>query len=831
MRQKVRRQKMYYFSDRLRKQLAQIPYYPVTIVEAPSGFGKTTAIREYLKENLPAGAHEYWYTCLGEPAFMAWNGICELLSNVNDKVAANLKKLEIPTMDTLMFIPSILKGLQCPTETYIVIDNYRSFDCDIPRELASVFSMPGDPNLHFIFITQYLGARSQLTFHNVRIHTIETPDFFFDPESTAKLFRMEGIRLPKDELEKVFANTEGWVAAIRLQIINFKENGSFDHTVGIEQLVEAAIWNRLTPEEKDFLLSVSVMDSFDARQAAFMLGEETLPENIEALLKSNDFIRYFPDKGIYTMHSILREYLHNRFYHCKSVDFQERILHLAAQSYAAVSQYNTAARFFLKVEDFDAILSMPVSAEYIGNQKEECMPEFIRELVNQCPKETLLKYPFVMLMFCSQMYAGGYFETYWKLYRLIGLAIETNDNLSPDELCKIKSEFAFMTIMKDYNDVSKMRADGRSTRDRLDKSFTQIKCEIPFTFGCPSILFLFWREAGRLDGALKDVEESLPIYRKLAPEHGIGAESVMKAEAMLMRGEDNEAEILCHKALYQARSHRQTCICLSAELVLARIAILRGDTEGYFTAARNIRGYAKKDSNLYVLRMAELCLTAISLFIGSTETVASWVYDMESINKALYFPAVPYAQVFYAVLLFNEKRYNEFLGLSQAVLDTDTKTGGNIRCMMPRIYYYKYLAIMNLRNGSLPEAKDCFRKALEISLPDKIYLPLAQNCNSLDILIELTKGSVSDKEGVDALTALCKRQKKGTAAIRKAMLKNQSPLTPREREIALLVKEKLSAQEISDRLYISKATAKTIIRNIYSKLEIHSRSELDYLEF
>lgn len=327
------------------------------------------------------------------------------------------------------------------------------------------------------------------------------------------------------------------------------------------------------------------------------------------------------------------------------------------------------------------------------------------------------------------------------------------------------------------------------------------------------------------------MEETLPDYRKLTGGHGTGADSVMRAEAMLMRGEDDEAEILCHKALYEARSCQQTCICLCAELVLARIAILRGNAEVYFTAVRNIRNYAKGNSDLRVLRMVDLCLTAISLFIGNTEAVAPWVRDMESIRKTLYFPVVPYAQVFYSILLLNEKRYHEFFGLSRTIMDTDAKSGGNIRYMMPQVYNFEYLAIANLRNGNLREAQEYLNQALMISLPDKIYLPFAQQANALHTLIERAKGSVSDKEGLNALIALCGRQEKGTAVIRKAILKSQSPLTPREREIALLVKDRLSAQEIAERLYISKATAKTVIRNAYRKLDIHSRTELDFVEF
>ena len=832
MHPKTDQQNTYCFTDKLRKQLEQIPHHPLTIVEAPSGFGKTTAIRQYLKEYISDGACEYWYTCLGESTSVAWKNICELLSDIDAEVADNLQKLEKPTMDTLMDIPAILRNLQCSNETYLVIDNFQLLNCDIPRELMSVLSMHDAPKLHLIFITQYLGPRSQITFHNADIHTIDAPAFFFDRESTAKLFRMQGVRLSKHELDGVFACTEGWVSAIRLQIINYKENGSFGYTVNIEHLVEIAIWNRLTPEEKDFFLSVSVFDSFCARQAAIMIGREALPETIEELLKSNDFIRYIPDKGIYIMHSILQEYLRNRFYHYKPEDFQNKILRLAGQSYVAVSQFFTAAQFFLKVKDFEAILSMPVDAEYIGNQKENCILEFIRELADQCPEKTLMKYPFAMLTFCSYMYAGGYFETYWKLRRLVGMVIETKENLTPKQLLHIKSEFALISLAEEYNDVKKMSSEEKKIWDAIDTPTHEIKRVIPFTFGCPSILFLFWRESGQLENALRNMTDALPKYCKLTKGHGTGADSVMWAEAMLMRGEDAEAEILCHKALYQARNcqHQQISICLSAELVLTRIAIMRGDVEGYFTAVRSIRNYANEKASQYVLRMVDLCLTAINLFIGNTESVALWIHDMESINKALYFPAIPYAQLLHCMLVNNGKHNNELVGLLQAIMDKEAKTDSNVRHMMPQIYYCMYFAMAKLRSGNLQEAKLYFNQALKISLSDKIHLPLVQNPHMFHMLIELADPSLLDKNGRDTLIELCRRQEQGVSTIKKAILKDQSPLTPREREVALLVKDRLSAQEIAEKLYISKATAKTIIRNLYSKLDIHSRSELKVIE-
>ena len=163
-----------------------------------------------------------------------------------------------------------------------------------------------------------------------------------------------------------------------------------------------------------------------------------------------------------------------------------------------------------------------------------------------------------------------------------------------------------MTWTEEYNDINKMKIIDKKELCKWnvsDRTTQEVKRVIPFTFGCPSILFLFWRESGQLDTILRDMPEGLSVYSKLTQGHGTGADSVIRAEAMLMRGEDAEAEILCHKALYLAKNcqRQQISICLCAGFVLARIAILRGDVEGYFMAVKSIENYAKEDSSQYVL--------------------------------------------------------------------------------------------------------------------------------------------------------------------------------------------------------------------------------------
>jgi DNA-binding CsgD family transcriptional regulator len=50
-------------------------------------------------------------------------------------------------------------------------------------------------------------------------------------------------------------------------------------------------------------------------------------------------------------------------------------------------------------------------------------------------------------------------------------------------------------------------------------------------------------------------------------------------------------------------------------------------------------------------------------------------------------------------------------------------------------------------------------------------------------------------------------------------------LTPREREVLLLITEGKSDREIADVLFVSRRTAATHVRNLFAKLDVHSRAE------
>lgn len=823
-----RKDEKFYFSEHLLNQLKKMQKYPLTIIEAPSGFGKTTAVREYFNANLMDENHCYWYTCLGESSSKVWNGICDLLSHVDSITALKLKKLDITKVDLLVDMASLLRNMSCEAKTYLVIDNFQIISGDIPNMLVHFFASHEIANLHMIILTQQLEISQQTFFHNDRIYSIDSSYFIFNKESIARYFRMSRIRINESDLDNIHRNAAGWVAAVRLHLINYKEKGMYEQTNDVWELLEYAIWNKLNRYEKNFLMSVAVLDSFTPQQAALMLEENSLSEKMHRLINDNAFINYLPDDRVYSMHSILRDFLRNQFYVMIDTDFQKRVLKRAGEACLEVSDYYQAIQFFYKIDDYDAFLLLPLRNDYFNYEHERYLLDWIIRFVKKCPKEILVKYPMSLVTFSFQFILFAKYEEFGYLCELIGSVLENPVDLDENELRSLQGEMAFVQSFTEYNDIGKMVAHYKNAYELLGKPSRFNLIDETWTFGAVSVLFMFWSKVGNLKSTMDLLENSFPYYTKLSRGHGTGGECVMRAEAMLMKGNDNDAEALCHKALYLARGKRQTSVCLCAELGLARIFLLRGDADGYHLAVESIMQYLESQLvDWQVKRMVELCLATLSVSIEEKDELPNWISEIEKYSQEMYPAILPYCHIIYGKYLLMNKRYTELYGLTSPFINIAQE----MNYILPQVYQFIYLAIAKKAQGKLDEAEEYLGKALALALPDEVYLPFAEHAKYLLPILEGGSYSEFDRALLNEVTSLCKRQEAGVNAVKKTFAKTNVVLTARETEVAILAKEGHTVKKIAQILFISDATVKTILKNVYSKLDIHSKVELGKIDF
>ncbi|MCK5430735.1 MAG: HTH domain-containing protein, partial [Anaerolineales bacterium] len=178
-----------------------------------------------------------------------------------------------------------------------------------------------------------------------------------------------------------------------------------------------------------------------------------------------------------------------------------------------------------------------------------------------------------------------------------------------------------------------------------------------------------------------------------------------------------------------------------------------------------------------------------------------------------------YELIVYARYLIAKKRFDEALNLLKKLLPSMKRLGHQ-----SKIFEIQILISIGLQaQGKIDEAVSSINSVLASAEQEEFRrIFLDEGVLLSDLINEsISRGFESQfaKQLLDSFTG--KREgsqlEKGIDLI--------EPLSEREIEVLRLLKSELSAPEIADRLHITVSTVRTHIKNIYSKLGVHSRFE------
>lgn len=103
---------LHYYSDRLKRKLEAMRIAPATVVEAPSGYGKTTAIRDFLQSSLPQGTPVYWFTAMDEKPSAGFRRLCREIEKIDSYAGERLVKIRLPNAGTIGEAADALRSVQ-----------------------------------------------------------------------------------------------------------------------------------------------------------------------------------------------------------------------------------------------------------------------------------------------------------------------------------------------------------------------------------------------------------------------------------------------------------------------------------------------------------------------------------------------------------------------------------------------------------------------------------------------------------------------------------------------------------------------------------------------
>jgi LuxR family maltose regulon positive regulatory protein len=810
-----------YLPGRLRDKLSEAVSAYSVFVEAPSGYGKTTLVQDFLLKTLPEGVARFRHVCTAESPQAAWGRLCLTLQRIDADAGEALRRMGSPDKDTLGEAETRLREIDCEKPVWLVIDDFHQIAGLAPASLWKALLEHDDPRLRVALLTRPL-EDDILRHDQSGLARFDGDDLRLTEKESGEYFAAAGCPLTAEKTRELHRRAGGWMIALALHLRRYRQNGEFAPAADLDGLLRDVVWNRLGDAARRFLLRLSPFDGFSAEQAAFLAGLPELSAETDGHLRKNAFFRF--DDGLCYPHGVLLEFLRREFAALPESERRE-ILLKAGDWCAANGEREKAIGFYYRLRDFEKILTLDLSGledNRLLDLPGRAYADVLRDIAAQLTPEMKARHPLSAIQFAFEFFGQGCHREFTALCAEMA-EIAARPEQPESERRRLLGELLLMEAFTHYNSIAEMGRRIQRAAQLIGGASTLISPHNSWTFGNPSVLFMYHRDAGRLDAELADMETYAPHYSGMARGHGRGGPALMRAEALLCRGEDGEAEILAHQALHEAGLAGQTSVMIGAELLLGRLALLRGDAEAFVAAEESIDALAQETPQKSNRMEADLARACLTIQLERPQDAAEWLREETSAASAtfarrLFTQAIPFAWFCRSRCLLLEARPARLLGEAGAAFSLAEA----LNCSLARLYGHLHVAAARFMLGQRDPALAALERAFDLAVPDRLWLPLAENCPPLGgLLKELHPGVHAEAE------ALARRLETGREAVRRDLYAGPSPeLTGREYETARLAAEGHSNREIAERLAIAVHTVKAHLKSAFRKTGVKSRAGL-----
>lgn len=804
-----------YFSDRLTSALERISDYPLTVIEAPMGYGKTTAVKEYAAKT---GVGVLWQTVYDNAAAHFWSGFCNLFAKVDSACAFHLAELGLPDDSAArQEAVSLIAGIK--GTTMLVIDDYHMVTQPNIHDFILYLARHELPGLHIVLTTRMasLEALDELKLKGLAQHI--TQKFLeFTPTEIARYYKNCGIRLKKEESNTLYTYTEGWISALYLCLLGFLQDGRLEKPNNLQELLAKVVYRPLSDELKEFLLCICLFDCVTLPQASAMWRQDNAAELLKELMAQNAFIQYDRHNQTYQLHNIFTGYLRGIFSKREEADRRE-IWRTAGKWYLQTGNYLMSMEAFYQAADFDNLLTV-LEVDKGNSFNGECQ-EIIRRYFAECPDEIKQKHPVTSVIYAREQVFGDR-----EQFSLCCQEINNNIDRITDIQMKnwIAGEMELVYIFTKYNDIGAMLEHIRKAYEHLQEPSKLSNHNTPWTLGSPSVLYMFYRQSGALQQATDDLSVSMPQYCKITAGHGLGAEYIMQAEQYYYHGDFENAEIINHKALQIAKSGQQVCIVICALFLHVRLALAQGDLAATQKLLEEMRAEIEKSGQKFYLHTAALCDGFVYTHLKQPDRISEWIRTGDFTASRLDFPIMAYFHTIYGRLLLLTGEERKLLGMAEHFMDIASVFPN----LLGQLYTHIYVAAANEKLFRREAALSALQQALDLAVPDGVVMPFVENADLIQPLLE----ELSRQEGgypvITRILTLVKAYQQSLSKMTALPLvgEERAELTERERQIACLAADGMTNRQIGVALCISENTVKTQLKRVFEKFGLASRSQL-----
>lgn len=338
------------FSKRLLEKAEQLRRSSVSVLEAPAGYGKTTAVTWALEGTETA----LWYTGVENLPDTSFYWFVRQMAAVDERTVRRIETLGFLNRSNAPLAAQALLELRVSRPMTLIFDNFQfAADNWPPQIIDALVKRPAD-GLHIIFIAQNLGR-----------------------------------------LRAVFEALEGAVCFLRAG-----------------DLLYRLFWMRMDAGQRTALLRLSLFDCITPDMIDRLVPPGTLPEGgREELFRRTPLVRQDAMRRRYYPHELLLRFLRERLAETEG-PLRREIYRRAGQWYRDNGITRWAVDCFFRAEDDEGILScrlVGLIGECFG---ETSYTALARMVLRRCPEEVQRRYPLSLLRLCYALYGGCEFAEF-----------------------------------------------------------------------------------------------------------------------------------------------------------------------------------------------------------------------------------------------------------------------------------------------------------------------------------------------------------------------------------------------------------------------------------
>lgn len=809
----------HYFSDRLTRELEALRLAKSVVVEAPSGYGKTTAVREYLADRLPPSVPVYWFTAADEEPSIGYRRLCREIERIDPQAGERLAAIGLPNAATVGEACDALQRLRCTSEAFLVIDNFHLLIDVLPVLFTSALLDHGGDRLHVVLLTQ-LVRRNLIPFMEGHcVAHITEAALRFSAADIRDYYAAAGLSISEQDAAHVAHNTGGWAAAVYLHLCALRERGSFSGAPSILTMMEHLVWDTLTERQQTFLLRISPLGVVTMQQACLLAGYDALPDDaLEAL--AIPFIRYDQTERRYELHDILIRLLAEKRAE-RGAAFERDCLIRAGDLSREEGKLVRALDYYVRVADYERILSLDLSPLYLETIGDTPFYQVALRIAEDSTDEQMRAYPLSMLRIAFVLLAAGMLGASRTLLERIRSLIDGDG----DEGSLLRADWLLVSSFLSFPEVPAMTAvlkqaaalfSGRRSRVVFPDS--------PWCYGIYSPVAAFHRAAGAAEREAAELEEYFALYTRLTGGHGSGADVLFRAEYAYYAGNTQEAEILAYKAAFVAQSKRQTTIQLASTFYLAWVATMKGDSAGWRNAFD-----AMMETSPDLIRRS-FVTPAIRDIVRAVLLLSLGIEDVDPFERIregdfsedLQPDLAEQGMKAHLSFLLSQRNFARLVGTAEAAYPE----GITVECF-GTMYLAFVTAAGYLGLNNRAQAMELVRRAVAFALPSELYVQMV-------VYNQLTNGLIEEcivRDHPEYTARFCGAKEKmlsPLATVYRDMSPEELPesLTERERAVAVRAAQGLSNEEIAGQLFVSVNTVRTHLRAAFRKLDIDRRAKL-----